>query len=258
MPRTAPTFHSFTAEEQRLIRHFSGPDAMGAIDKLAGAARKSKLPLDKARKILTRVSVQEEVARRIAVVRGEQARLQAEDLEHARRAKLRRGEVTKQHAHVALHELLEINPREKAPGGEVKLRAARLALVVAGEIRDGRTERVAPAQTGVSQYRSMFGGRSAWQGVEAAPIDGTGDESGAATTPTAEIERYDPAAEGKQVAAEMRAKPEPEPDPPPRPATAKQVAQQRADDATRRFREAKAAAGPNQSGRATLQVPVKR
>ncbi len=160
MARTAPKDRTLTGQEQLLIRYYVREG--GTADRIPRAARKLKITPERATAILRRTHVQEEVARRLAMLQFEQARLDARDIQRREHEDDENIRVTEAKVFRQLNQLIEADPTHLTSGHKLKAEFLRLALVVTGTIKDGNIERLIPPEGqagrhGPNIYSSMFG-----------------------------------------------------------------------------------------------------
>ena len=196
MTRTAKKERTLTAQEQLLIRHYVREG--GTEDRIPRAARKLKIPPERAAAILRRIHVREEVARRLAMLQFEQARLDARDINRRENEEEEKIRVTEAKVYRQLNELIEADPKSLTDGHRMKAEFLRLALVVTGTIRDGRTERLLPpdsqpGQHGPNIYTSMFGQQAQKMAGEDDAADLYPDEPLPVAEPAAEKKAEPPA-----------------------------------------------------------------
>jgi hypothetical protein len=146
MSRTAKADRCLTSEEQRLVRHYIREG--GTEDKLARAARKTKITLEKAQTLLKRIHVAEELARRRHLLEYEQAKLDAADLNRRESEEDKRIDLTEKLIFEEMRDLIRTPAKKLGDGHKAKSELLRLAAVFTGTIRDGRLERLLPPDQG--------------------------------------------------------------------------------------------------------------
>jgi len=140
MSRTAKADRCLTSEEQRLVRHYIREG--GTEDKLARAARKTKITLEKAQTLLKRIHVAEELARRRHLLEYEQAKLDAADLNRRESEEDKRIDLTEGLIFEQMRDLIRTPAEKLGEGHKAKSELLRLAAVFTGTIRDGRLEKI--------------------------------------------------------------------------------------------------------------------
>jgi hypothetical protein len=140
MSRTAQADRCLTSEEQRLLRHYIREG--GTEDKLAKAARKTKITLERAQALLKRVHVGEELARRRHLLEYEQAKLDAADLNRRETKEDEQIDLTEKKIFQQMIRLIETPAEEMKDGHQMKAQFLKLAAVFTGTIRDGRLEKI--------------------------------------------------------------------------------------------------------------------
>lgn len=173
MARTAHNERTLTSEEQRLIRYYVREGA--TEDMLPKAARKAKMTLEKAQHILGHIAVREEIERRKNYLIYEQARIDAQDLNRREEKEDERVEILNDRIYAQLNKLIDADPMTLTNGHKLKADFLKLALVVTGTIRDGRTERLIPPEgstpnTGPQMFQSDFENGSQRWDQDAAPL----------------------------------------------------------------------------------------
>lgn len=173
MTRTAKADRTLTAQEQTLIRHYVREGA--TEDKIPRAARKMKMPVERAQTILRRIHVAAEVTRRRHLIEFEQARLDAQDINRKENRDEERIQITENRVFSKLNDIIDTDPAKLTDGHRLMGQFLKLALVVTGTIRDGRTERLIPVQGGASGgpaiYRSVFQRRQEAEAAEPEAAD---------------------------------------------------------------------------------------
>jgi hypothetical protein len=159
MTRTAKADRTLTAQEQTLIRHYVREGATD--DKIPRAARKMKMAVNRAASILRRIHVAAEVSRRKRLLEFEQTRLDAQDINRRENKEEERVQLTEDRVFRKLNAIIETDPEKLTDGHRMMGQFLKLALVVTGTIRDGRTERLIPLQAGAGPaaptfYRSIY------------------------------------------------------------------------------------------------------
>ena len=140
MSRTAKADRCLTSEEQRLVRHYIREG--GTEDKLARAARKTKITLEKAQTLLKRIHVAEELARRRHLLEYEQAKLDAADLNRRESEEDKRIDLTERLIFEEMRDLIRTPAEKLGDGHKAKAELLKLGAVFIGTIRDGRLEKI--------------------------------------------------------------------------------------------------------------------
>lgn len=138
MPRDP--FLPLTRPEQRFVLHYLREGAVPEIVHIA--ERKARLKVGEGKGILRRRHVQEEIHRRKVLIEFEENRLIARDSIGMAAAADERDRVTLNKIEAALDKVIQLDAEKHASS---VLEAVRLGLVYTGTIRDGRRERVTPA-----------------------------------------------------------------------------------------------------------------
>ena len=183
MPRDV--FKELSRDEQRFVFHYLREGA--TQEAIPMAERKCRLAKGLGKAMLTRRHVQEEIARRKALVEFEEhkqiardkARLAEEEDKRIKEEEARR-QVTQKKLEEALAGLVELDPKLH---GAIVLQGIKLGFVYTGTIRDGRIVRMATEEPTKPQedtedqnpanlfYRSIFANKlQAEIQTEASPI----------------------------------------------------------------------------------------
>lgn len=143
-PKRAP---SLTREELFLVRQYVREGA--TEDRLGRVARRARMTEQHARTLLKRPHVQAELALQKQILRMEQAKLDAQDINRREQQAEAEQEVLlkpiERKALRRIEKLVEADPAELNNMGNV-MNVLKMALVVTGTIRDGRTERLTPPE----------------------------------------------------------------------------------------------------------------
>ena len=172
-PKRAP---SLSSQELFLVRQYV---RYGAVeDKLSVAARRARMTEQHARTLLKRPHVQAELAIQKQILRMEQAKLDASDINRREEVEDMLCRETERRAMRRLNALIETDPKDLKAAHTIHMEVLKLALVVAGTIRSGRngTERMMPPEGGGpgqgAQVPGSFFERGMMGAAEAAPIFG--------------------------------------------------------------------------------------
>lgn len=170
-PKRIPTL---TSAELFLVRQYAREG--GTEDKLARAARRAKMTEQLARTLLKKPHVQHELALYTQILRQEQAKIDAKDIDRRDQEDDRLLSDLERKAIRKMGTLIEADPKTLMDQHRIQMQVLKLALVVTGTIRDGRTERLTPAEItppqGMAQSPGSFFGRGMVSAEEAAPLYG--------------------------------------------------------------------------------------
>jgi hypothetical protein len=168
-----------SSKEVLFVRQFARLGA--ADDKLALAARRARITERMAQAMLKKPAVQHELALYKQILRTEQAKLDAKDIDRRDMEEDRLLSETERIALRKLNGLIEVDPATLQAQHQIQIQVLKLALVVTGTIRDGKTERMAPpdaqGKDGSAQVPGSFFERGMVAAEEAAPL--YGEEQGA-------------------------------------------------------------------------------
>jgi len=178
----AKTKATLTAQELFLVRHYVREGA--TEDRLGRAARRARISEKWARTLLKRPHVQAELALQKQILRHEQAKLDAADIHRKEEEEDVLCRDTERKAMHKLNTLIDADPRKLKDVHRIQMQVLKLALVVSGTIRDGRTERLAPpdGSTGGSGQTTThvpgsFFERGMMGAADAAPLFGSAEAS---------------------------------------------------------------------------------
>jgi hypothetical protein len=165
---------TLSSQELFLVRQYAREG--GTEDRLPRAARRARVTIEHARTLLKRPHVQHELALYQQILRQEQARIDAADIDRSQNEEDKLLRETERKAIRKLDALIEADPTTLTEQHLIQMRVLKFGLVVTGTIREGRTERITPpegqSQQGNTQVPGSFFGRGMVSAEEAAPLYG--------------------------------------------------------------------------------------